>query len=109
MSCVSSYWRLGVTCSGAVSAWASGATPLTGAQAEREGRRTQSSRASRFPVEMRNHDRLLCQRDSALVERPHRATTLWHAQEREVLVLQANGGPLVGMGFIQWTALRGDL
>jgi clan AA aspartic protease len=28
------------------------------------------------------------------------ATVLWHAQEREVLVLQADGGPLVGMALL---------
>jgi clan AA aspartic protease len=28
------------------------------------------------------------------------ATVLWHEQEREVLVLQADGGPLVGMALL---------
>ena len=28
------------------------------------------------------------------------ATVLWHEQEREILVLQAEGGPLVGMGLL---------
>ena len=28
------------------------------------------------------------------------ATVLWHGQEREVLVLQAEGGPLVGMALL---------
>ncbi len=28
------------------------------------------------------------------------ATVLWHTQEREVLVLQADGGPLVGMALL---------
>jgi clan AA aspartic protease len=28
------------------------------------------------------------------------ATVFWHAQEREVLVLQADGGPLVGMALL---------
>jgi hypothetical protein len=50
------------------------------------GQEDTEQKGGRFPVEMRNHDRLLCQRGSSLVERPHLATVLWPAQAREVLV-----------------------
>lgn len=40
----------------------------------------------------------------AVETRYHRGRVLWHGREREVQVLSAEGGPLVGM-----TLLRGDL
>jgi clan AA aspartic protease len=37
---------------------------------------------------------------SIIVLEMYLATVLWHEQEREVLVLQADGGPLVGMALL---------